>query len=509
MSKLRLLRLQVRTVIARLAPYRRPIIAVLLALIPAVTLGWVWQLASSPARGTVGPLSLAAYGVPGIELRIVYPTRLSSEQNDVDKAGVVTVLARAASQQAVLPLELLLPLPNETVAYVDGQGMHVPGRLSILPGFPDDLPYDIKVVHGNTQLAGSLLRAVPVNVVPALRVDSRVTPLPGLSFRVSLESRSRDVCRRVATLVSDVGVIVVLIGILLLLALWVMWRIELWRRLREGKGVAALYARLQGHVALRRWSEARQEIERIRLQRPYYRDVQQLDGVVAAGETAAWRQKEQYEAGLAAYRSRDWPSAVQAFHAIEVEAPYYREVRFLRRTAALYADLGSRDRSLRIAAARELGEVFKVPCGPSGEGFFQEAHSKLRPVDFASEGAFLCGAAHYPKSVEEAMIQGKAAAGRASRILSKETLMVGGVVSSVDEDKCTACLTCVRICPYDVPAINKDGVASIEAAACQGCGICTAECPAKAIQLLHYRDDQVVAKVDALGELVGAGSVEL
>ena len=357
MSKLRLPRLQVRTGIASLAPYRRHIIAVALVLITAVILRWGWQLASSPARDAGGPLSLAAYGVPSVELRIVYPARLSTEQDEADKAGVVTVLARAASPEAVLPLEVLLPLPNEAVAYVDGQGVHVPGRLSILPGFADDLPYDIKVVHGNTELAGSLLRAFPVDVVPVLRVGDRMTPLPELSFRIYLESRSRDAFRRVATFVSDFGVAAVLIGVLLSLAVWVTRRLEMWRRLSEEKGVAALYTRLQGHVLLRRWSEARQEIERIRLQRPYYRDVQQLDGVVAAGETAAWRQKEQYEAGLAAYRSRDWPSAVQAFHAIEVEAPYYREVRFLRRTAALYADLGSRDRSLRITAARELGEV--------------------------------------------------------------------------------------------------------------------------------------------------------
>jgi len=154
--------------------------------------------------------------------------------------------------------------------------------------------------------------------------------------------------------------------------------------------------------------------------------------------------------------------------------------------------------------AEELSRVFKIPL--TQEGFFQEAHSKLRPVDFASEGAFLCGAAHYPKSVEEAIIQGKAAAARASRILSQDELLVGGIVSSVDPDKCTACLTCVRICPYDVPIINEEGVANIEAAACQGCGICAAECPAKAIQLLHYRDEQVVAKAEALEALVGAGS---
>jgi heterodisulfide reductase subunit A-like polyferredoxin len=142
------------------------------------------------------------------------------------------------------------------------------------------------------------------------------------------------------------------------------------------------------------------------------------------------------------------------------------------------------------------------------EGFFLEAHVKLRPVDFPAEGLFLCGAAHYPKFIDEAIAQAQAAAARAATILSKEALEVGGVVAVVDEEKCTGCLTCVRICPYDVPRINPTrvgagaimGVAEIQAAACQGCGICPAECPAKAIQLQHYRDEQVLAKEEALFE---------
>ena len=77
---------------------------------------------------------------------------------------------------------------------------------------------------------------------------------------------------------------------------------------------------------------------------------------------------------------------------------------------------------------------------------------------------------------------------------------IGGVVSQIDQDKCVACLTCIRMCPYDVPAINEKGVAEIEAAKCQGCGICASECPAKAIQLMHYKDTQVMAKTEALFE---------
>ncbi len=124
----------------------------------------------------------------------------------------------------------------------------------------------------------------------------------------------------------------------------------------------------------------------------------------------------------------------------------------------------------------------------------------------------MAGAAHYPKFLEETMVQAKAAASRAATILSQPTIAAGGVVAVVDSSKCTACLTCVRICPYLVPKImanvtgigNIIGAAYIEAAICQGCGICAAECPAKAIALMHYRDAQMTAKVEALFEEVMA-----
>ncbi len=156
--------------------------------------------------------------------------------------------------------------------------------------------------------------------------------------------------------------------------------------------------------------------------------------------------------------------------------------------------------------SQELAELLKFSC--TLEGFFLEAHVKLRPVDFPAEGLFLCGVAHYPKFIDEAIAQAQAAAARAATILSKEALEVGGMVAVVDGEKCTGCLTCVRLCPYDVPRINPTkvgagailGVAEIEAAACQGCGTCAGECPAKAIQLQHYRDEQVLAKEEALFE---------
>jgi len=143
-----------------------------------------------------------------------------------------------------------------------------------------------------------------------------------------------------------------------------------------------------------------------------------------------------------------------------------------------------------------VGMVFKVPVNL--EGFFLEAHMKLRPVDFASDGLFLCGACHSPKFIDESISQAQAVAARAARILSADVMEVSGVVSVVDADKCAACLTCVRTCPYNVPQINAEGVAEIEVAMCHGCGICASECPARAIQLMHYKDAQVIAKTKAL-----------
>ena len=145
----------------------------------------------------------------------------------------------------------------------------------------------------------------------------------------------------------------------------------------------------------------------------------------------------------------------------------------------------------------ELSKMLKVPL--TADGFFLEAHVKLRPVDFASEGIFLCGSAHYPKGIEESISQAYAAAGRAAAVLAMPALKAGGVVAEVDQDKCAACLTCVRVCPYGVPVIETGTKkATIEAAACQGCGICASECPAKAIELHHYTDVQVFAKEAAL-----------
>jgi heterodisulfide reductase subunit A-like polyferredoxin len=140
------------------------------------------------------------------------------------------------------------------------------------------------------------------------------------------------------------------------------------------------------------------------------------------------------------------------------------------------------------------------------DGFFMEAHVKLRPVDFTTDGIFMAGMAHYPKFLDESIAQALAAASRAARVLSQEKTLTNARVAQVDPEKCVGCLTCVRICPYEVPRISSDqegvggitGVAYIEPAVCHGCGSCAAECPAQAIQVKQGTDLQTLEKLSAL-----------
>jgi heterodisulfide reductase subunit A-like polyferredoxin len=145
---------------------------------------------------------------------------------------------------------------------------------------------------------------------------------------------------------------------------------------------------------------------------------------------------------------------------------------------------------------KRLSDMLKVPL--NSDGFYVEAHMKLRPVDFATEGIFLCGLAHSPKCIDENISQAKAAAARAATVLSKTHLDVSAQVSYVDQDKCISCMTCVIVCPYNAPFCNQDGKAQIEAAKCMGCGICASECPARAAQLHHFEADQFRVMIDKL-----------
>jgi heterodisulfide reductase subunit A-like polyferredoxin len=143
-----------------------------------------------------------------------------------------------------------------------------------------------------------------------------------------------------------------------------------------------------------------------------------------------------------------------------------------------------------------ISDMLKVPL--NSDGFYVEAHMKLRPVDFATEGIFLCGLAHSPKFIDENISQARAAAARAATVLSKTQLDVSAQISYVNQQKCISCMTCVTVCPYSAPYCNKDGKGQIEAAKCMGCGICSAECPAGAIQLHHFETDQFMVMIKQL-----------
>lgn len=147
--------------------------------------------------------------------------------------------------------------------------------------------------------------------------------------------------------------------------------------------------------------------------------------------------------------------------------------------------------------AQQLADVFKIQL--NADGFLSETHSNFGTIAFPGGGIFIAGAAHGPKSVVECLTQAKGVAGRAARILAQPALMMGGMVAEVEWEKCAACLTCVRTCPYTIPQITREkkemGAAYIPPADCRGCGMCASECPNKAIFVHHYQDDEVLARV--------------
>jgi len=165
---------------------------------------------------------------------------------------------------------------------------------------------------------------------------------------------------------------------------------------------------------------------------------------------------------------------------------------------------------------KELAMMLKVPLDRTG--FFLEAHVKLRPLDFATDGIFLCGCAQWPKNIQDSVSQASGAAGRASRFLSAGEITTSGLVAEVNDDKCIGCGKCVDICPYkaielteismefeDVSIIVKKS--GINSALCKGCGTCAATCPVGAIMVKHYDFNQIGAMIDSyLLEKVKNGS---
>jgi heterodisulfide reductase subunit A len=147
---------------------------------------------------------------------------------------------------------------------------------------------------------------------------------------------------------------------------------------------------------------------------------------------------------------------------------------------------------------KRLAEMLKVPL--TKDGFFLEAHMKLRPVDFATDGVFLCGMAHSPKFIDESISQACAAAARAATVLSKTVLEMEGSIANVDKELCSGCKICESVCAYNAIEMEENTekpVAKVLEALCKGCGVCGSSCPTKAITMGHYTNEQILAQVKA------------
>lgn len=149
--------------------------------------------------------------------------------------------------------------------------------------------------------------------------------------------------------------------------------------------------------------------------------------------------------------------------------------------------------------AHELAQMLKVPVDE--HGFFLEAHVKLRPLDFATDGIYVAGTARWPAHLEETVAQAYGAAARAATVLSKDEVRSSGIVALVDEQLCRGCGRCVEMCEFGAPALDETSrgmkVARVNAVMCKGCGTCASICPTGAMQARHFTDQQVTAMVRA------------
>jgi heterodisulfide reductase subunit A-like polyferredoxin len=168
----------------------------------------------------------------------------------------------------------------------------------------------------------------------------------------------------------------------------------------------------------------------------------------------------------------------------------------LQRPVVLNPDLIALATAIVPNETDALSQFFKVPVNE--EGFFIEAHAKLKPVDFATDGVYLCGLAHYPKPIDESIAQAQAAASRAATILARQSIQFSGTVAFTNQMICSSCGTCVNICPYSAPGFNDKGKAEINPALCKGCGLCVASCRSGAIRLRGFDDVQIFRVIDSL-----------
>jgi heterodisulfide reductase subunit A len=152
------------------------------------------------------------------------------------------------------------------------------------------------------------------------------------------------------------------------------------------------------------------------------------------------------------------------------------------------------------SSVAELKRMLKVSADPGN--FYQEAHVKLRPLDFPTDGVYVCGSAHYPKNLTDAISQAEGAASRAAIPMLKGFAKSEGIIASVDEDLCSGCKLCIAVCPYSAIEFDEEKkVVRINEVLCKGCGTCSAACPCGALQQEGFSDKQISSMVEAAFEV--------
>jgi heterodisulfide reductase subunit A-like polyferredoxin len=195
------------------------------------------------------------------------------------------------------------------------------------------------------------------------------------------------------------------------------------------------------------------------------------------------------------YSVENKPVVTEAGDGLEIEV--FDPV--LQQNVTIQTDILNLATAIEPVDTEDIASIYKLPVNE--EKFFMEAHAKLRPVDFATEGLYVCGLAHYPKSIDESIAQAMAAAGRAATVLSKASIEVSPLVSQVDQEKCIGCGLCAEVCCFGgiiLDEVEGKGKRAFNVpASCKGCGLCASSCPQKAIDMLHFRDEQIKASISA------------
>ncbi len=168
--------------------------------------------------------------------------------------------------------------------------------------------------------------------------------------------------------------------------------------------------------------------------------------------------------------------------------------RILGRTMDINPDLLVLASAIVPDSESRLPQLYKVPL--NDDGFFAEAHVKLRPVDFATDGVFVCGLAHAPKTIDESITQAQAAAARAVTVLAMKNVKLGGIITHIRPELCSGCLGCINVCPFGAISFDSEAfVAEVNPALCKGCGACSAVCPSEAPALMGFDNNQLYAQI--------------